>query len=229
MTHSELDKWRKYVPFAIFGLCILPWFLVRYKTLAEVKLANELIAPILAVILAFFYVGFDFRRPHWRSEIEAHVGKQIREAVLDMVPKDLAVTEREKRDLRGEVFKELTGVFWEAIDQSDALRSQKEHFYSNGIVYSTSIDVYLICGFFGFIYAGMSLLAKEVTFAYVGMALIVLAVGSRIFVTPRRRAIHLALSREQLDFLRRQKADFVANRFREIVTGWRKRRVLHAG
>jgi len=52
-----------------------------------------------------------------------------------MVPKDLAVTESEKQDLlQREIFRELTGVFWEAVDRSERPRSHKEYFYSNGIV-----------------------------------------------------------------------------------------------
>jgi hypothetical protein len=227
MTHAELDKWRKYVPFALFGLCIFPWFLFRSKSLAEAKLANELIVPILAMVAAFFYVGLDLRRPYWKREVEAHVGKQIREALLDMIPKDLAVTEGERQNLKGEVFRELTGVFWEAIDGSEALKSHKEHFYSNGIVYSTSLDVYLICSFAGLIYAVMSLVSANVSLAYVSAALIIVALVSRVWITPRRRAIHMALSREQLDFLRREQSDFVCDRFREIVTSWRLKR-LHS-
>jgi hypothetical protein len=225
MTHSDLDKWRKYVPFVIFGLCILPWFVVRSKNLADIKLANELIVPVLALVAAFFYVGFDLRRSRWKAEIDAHIGKQIRDAILDIVPKDLAVSTTERQELQGQVFKELTGVFWEAIDASDVLRSHKEHFYSNGVIYSTSIDVYLICGFAAFIYAAISFLGGEVRFAYVAALLIVLAVASRALVTPRRRAIHMELSREQLDLLTREKSDLVANRFREIVGRWRKARI----
>lgn len=224
MTQSELNKLRNYVPFAIFGFCVLPWFLVRYKTLADVKLVNELIVPVLAVILAFLYVGLDVRRPFWKREIESHVGKQIQRGVLDMVPDDLALREEERQELlRREVFRDLTGVFWEAVDQSPILRSHKEHFYSNGIVYSTSIDVYLICSLAGLAYGVASLATGEHNLAYVAVAAIAMALVSRLFVTPQRRRIHLALSAEQLDLLRREQSDFVSNRFREIITGWRSR------
>lgn len=227
MTHAELDKWRKYVPFLIFGFCILPWFLVRSKSLADAKVANEIIVPILALTAAFFYVGFDIRRSRWKAEVSAHVGRQIQNALLDLVPKDLAVTENEMHDLQREVFKELTGVFWEAIDQSEVLRSHKEHFYSNGIIYSTSIDVFLICAFAGFVYAVTSLVTGKPDLAYVGASFIAIALASRLFVTPRARKRHLALSDEQLDLLRRNQRDFVSNRFREIIVSWRRERVLH--
>jgi hypothetical protein len=36
----------------------------------------------------------------------------------------------------------------------------------------------------------------------------------------------MALSTEQLDLLRREESDFVSQRFREIVVGWRRARVL---
>lgn len=227
MTHSDLDKSRKYVPFAIFALCLLPWFVIRSGNLADAKLANEIVAPAFALVAAFFYVGSDFRRSRWKREIDAHVGKQIRDRLLDLIPGDLAVSENERHELQGEVFKELTGVFWEAIDGNEVLRSHKEYFYSNGIVYSTSIDVYLICALVGFVYAVMSLVFAEVKFAYVGAGLIAIAEGSRMLVTPRKRARHMELSREQLDLLRRERGDFVSNRFREIIASWRKERVLH--
>jgi hypothetical protein len=228
MTYSELDKWRKVVPFAIFAFCILPWFLVSSKSLADAKLANDLIVPAIALVAAFFYVGFNFRRPLWDRENDAHVRKQIRDGVLDLIPRDLAVSENERHDLQGEVFKELTGVFWEAIDGNDVLRSHKEHFYSNGIVYSTSIDAFLICGFAGLVYIVISFILAEAKFAYWGAGLIAIAVGSRILVTPRTRARHMELSREQLDLLRRERGDFVSNRFSEIIASWRRERILRS-
>ena len=183
--------------------------------------------PAVALIATYFYVGSDFRRSLWKKEIDAHVGEQIRQALLDMVPQDLAVTESEKQELlHREIFKELTGVFWEAIDRSEKLRAHKEHFYSNGIVYSTSIDVFLICALAGFVYAVASLVTGKPTLAYVGAFSITIALASRIFVTPNKRERHLALSAEQLELLRREQLDFVSNRFREIILGWRRKRVL---
>jgi hypothetical protein len=149
MTKSDLFTWRKRAPVFIFGVCLLPWVVLNAKNLDEAKLLSELLLPIIAVIAGFFYVGLDFSRSRWKSEQEAHVGKQIREALIDMVPKDLGVTESEKKALsEREVYKDLTGVFWEAVDGNESLRSLKEHFFANGIVYSVSIDVYLICGFY---------------------------------------------------------------------------------
>ncbi len=228
MTHSELEKWRKYVPVLIVGLCLLPWFLIRSKSLSEAKTANELIIPVLAVLAAFFYVGLNLRGPHWKREIDTHVGEQIRAALLDVVPRDLEVTEAERRELaEREVFRELTGVFWEAVDRNEVLRSHKEHFYSNGIVYSTSIDVFLICGFGGFCYAVASVLTGDARLAYIGSCLIAIALASRFLVTPRARKRHLELSAQQLDLLRREEGEFVSNRYREIIVSRRRARVLH--
>lgn len=227
MTHSDLEASRKRIPFFIVAFCLLPWFLMRSDNLAQAKLANELIVPGLAVLAAFFYVGLDLRGPHWKWEIDTHLGKQIRAVLLDLIPNDLDVTESERRDLdHWAVFRKLTGVFWEAVDRSDVLRSQKEHFYSNGIVYSTSIDVFLICGFGGFCYAVASIVTRQANLAYVGCCLIAIAVASKTFVTPRARERHLELSAEQLDLLRRDQGEFVSNRFRDIIIGWRRTRVL---
>jgi Flp pilus assembly protein TadB len=222
MTKSDLFTWRKRAPVFIFGACLLPWFVSNAKNLEEAKLISELLLPIVAVIAGFFYVGLDVSRSRWKSEQEAHVGKQIREALIDMVPKDLGVTESEKKALaEREVFRDLTGVFWEAVDKNESLRSLKEHFFSNGIVYSVSIDVYIICSFFAFLYAVASLLTRRPEYAYVAVLCVIVALLSRFWVTPTKRKRHLELSAEQLELLRREQSDFVSKRFREIVIGWR--------
>jgi hypothetical protein len=226
MTLSELGKWRKAVPLFLFGFCILPWFLLRSKSLADAKLSNEIVVPSVATFAAFFYVAFDLRRPLWTREMDAHVNKQIQRSVLDMIPKDLAVTECEKQDLKGEVLKKLTGVFWEAVERSDILRSHKEHFYSNGIVYSTSLDLYLIGAFVGCLYAVVSYITRKADAGYVGAMLIAIALASKHLALPRIRARHLELSVEQLDLLRREQLEFVSGRFREIISGWRRNRLL---
>lgn len=228
MTLSELEAWRKRVPWFIISLCILPWFVSNSKDLAQAKLYSETLVPIAALVATFFYSGSDFRRSLWKREIDMHVGNQIRDALLSMVPKDLEITESEKQDLlQKEIFRELTGVFWEAVDRSERLRAHKEHFYSNGIVYSTSIDVFLIGGLAGFVYAVTSLFKRNADLAYVAAFFVAIALASRIIVTPRRRKRHLALSAEQLDLLRREQSEFVSSRFREIIVGWRRDRVLH--
>jgi hypothetical protein len=228
MTLGDLSAWRKRVPWVIFTLCVIPWFWIKSNSLDETKLYGETIVPVVALIVTYFYVGSDFRRTLWKKEINEHVGEQIRQTLLDMVPDDLAVTEGEKQELlQREIFKELTGVFWEAVDRSEKLRSHKEHFYSNGIVYSTSIDVYLICGLAGLVYAVACVVTRKPALGYVGASSIAIALASSIFVTPRKRERHLALSAEQLELLRRDESDFVSNRFREIIVGWRNKRLLH--
>ena len=59
-------------------------------------LYSETIVPVVAVIVAYVYVGSDFRRTLWTKEIESHVGNQICEALLEMAPRDLKVTEAKK-------------------------------------------------------------------------------------------------------------------------------------
>src|SRR5687767_2394161 len=113
MTHSDLETWRKRIPFFIVALCVLPYILIRSSSLEQAKLVYELIIPALALVAAFFYVGLDIRAQFWKREIDKHIGNQIRTALLDMIPVELQVTERERRDLaQREVFKGLTGVFW---------------------------------------------------------------------------------------------------------------------
>ncbi len=222
MTYSELDKWRKIVPFFIFGMCLLPWFLVTSESLADVKAKNELIVPICAAIAAFFYVGFNIRDVCWKGEVNKYVGRQIRDGLLELIPADLNVTEEERRELQGEVFKKLTGVFWESIDGDQQLSSHKEFFYSNGILYTTSIDVFLICGLAGLAYVGLGFF--DPLFLYWGAFLIAISLASKLVITRKARLRHLTLSREQLDLLRRRRGDFVRDRFEEIITGWRNER-----
>lgn len=227
MTLGDLQKSRKTVPYFIFVACLLPWFLVRSKSLTAADLPVKIIVPAVALACAFFYVTLDLRRSRWREEMDAYVGKQIRAALLDMVPRDLDVTEDEKSELaKSEVYRELTGVFWEAVDRNEVLKSHKEHFYSNGIVYSTSIDVFLICGFAGFCYAAAALVLADVSQTYVAAFLIAAALVSRVLAIPRARQQHMILSTEQLDLLHREESDFVSQRFREIVLGWRRARAL---
>ncbi len=227
MTLNDLQQWRKRAPFFIFVSCVLPWFLVRYKTLAEVDLPSKIIVPLIGLLGAFLYVSLDFREARWKREIDAFVGKQIRAGLLNMVPRDLEVTDAESSELaESEIFKELTGVFWEAIDRNELLRAHKEHFYSNGIVYSTSIDVFVICGFCGFCYAAMAMVLNDPNEAYVAAILIAIALLSRFFAIPRARRHQMALSAEQLDLLRREQSEFMSQRFRDIVLGWRRRRAL---
>jgi hypothetical protein len=62
MTLSDLNAWRKRVPWFIFALCVLPWFWIKSKSLDETKLYSETIVPVAALIATYFYVGSDFRR-----------------------------------------------------------------------------------------------------------------------------------------------------------------------
>lgn len=227
MTLSDLQKWRKIVPFGIFTACFLPWFLFHSKSLTEADLQTRIIVPALAEIAAFFYVVLDLRGPWWRREKNKHVGAQIRSSLLDIIPKDLDVTDNERRELaKSQVLRELTGVFWEAVDRNEVLTSHKEHFYSSGIEYSTAIDVVLICGFAGLCYAVAFVVFLEPNLGYIAAFMMLVALLSGTLAIPRARSHHLKLSAEQLELLRRKEGEFVSKRFREIVLGWRRARAL---
>jgi hypothetical protein len=233
MTLSELGYWRKGAPFFIFGLCILPWFVVSSKNLEEVKLLSEIVVPSIALVAAFFYVGADLGRSRWKAEVNKYVGVQIEETLSTMVPAELAVTPIEMNDLKEEIFGELTGVFWEAVEGNDLLRGHKEHFYSNGIVYSTSIDVFLIFSFAGFAYACASVvytirapLQGNTGLACAAAVLLAVGLAARFLVLPRARQKHLKLSKEQLALVQREEGGFVSGRFEEIIFRWRRNRLL---
>src|ERR1700678_4009358 len=225
MKLSELHKWRNRAPFLICTFCIIVWIFVVTKDVHKTELYVQTAAPILATIATFFYVGTDFRDRQWSTEVDRYVGEQIRQTLLNMVPEDLAITEAEKKELvKAQIFRNLTGVFWEAVDGNDKSKSLKEHFYSNGAVYSTSIDVFIICGFSGLVFFVASIVTRDSYFALAGLALTVIAVLSKWLVLPRRRENHLSLSREQLELLDNEGRAFIEGRFREIVGEWRHER-----
>jgi hypothetical protein len=158
--------------------------------------------------------------PRWKREMDQYVGAQIRNSLISLVPSELAITPAERERLaNSEIYKKLTGVFWEAIDQDDVLSKLKEHFYSNGIVYSTAIDVFLLFLPFGFCYVIEWLIVSDTVLLYPAGFLIFVALISRWIAIPRARRRHLELSAEQLDLLKRRKGDFVGERFRQIVMG----------
>jgi Alpha/beta hydrolase family len=222
MTLSQLQLWRKAVPFFITFFCLLPWFLVRQDSFTQAQMPYTITVLAVGLVAPFLYVVLKLRDPRWKREMAEYVGAQIRNSLITLIPQDLQLSTTEREQLaNSEIYKELTGVFWEAIDQSDVLRAQKEHFYSNGIEYSTAIDVFHLARFFGLCYLTASIIFGEVSLFLVGAFLASVAMIARWFAIPRARRHHLALSAEQLDLLRREKGDFVADRFRQIVAGWR--------
>ena len=217
MTLSDLQKWRKAMPFIIAVLCVLPWIVFRFQSLGA-----SIVVLIVAVATGFFYVTLKIREPRWKLEMEKYVGTQIRNNLIALVPADLAISPEERQQLtETEIYRKLTGVFWEAVDQNPALRAHKEHFYSNGIEYSTEIDVFLLCRAFGICYLVAGLAFNDIFLLSTGGILILIALISRYVAIPRARQHHLDLSDEQLGLLRREMGGFVVDRFRQIVVSWR--------
>ncbi|HUN64009.1 MAG TPA: hypothetical protein VMU53_18560 [Candidatus Sulfotelmatobacter sp.] len=225
MLLHELDWWRKRIPIFIFAACAIPWVLVKAKNGEEFKWYYDTLVTVIAAPLGFFYVGLNVRGALWDEEMEMHVRTQIRRAILELVPKDLAVTEAEKhRLLEREIYKKLAGVFWETVDEDPKLQAQKQHFYSNGIVYSTSFDVFVICGLSAvFVYSDIAMATRLIEFVYVAAILLVISFLSIFWVMPKCRARHLELSDEQLELIRRVHSASVAEKFRTIVLEWRNR------
>ena len=228
MTLNGLQLLRKAIPFVITAVCILPWFLIQTQHFGEAP-----IPPVVllsgALIVSLLYVLLKVRDPYWNREMDQYVRAQIRESLVTLIPSDINVTPEERKQLaNSEIYKELTGVFWEAVDQSEVLRAQKQHFYSNGLEYSTAIDVFLLFRFFAFCYAFASIATRDFSLFLVSFVLIAIALIARWFAIPRARRQHLQLSAEQLDLLKREKGDFVADRFRQIVLGWRRTRIFQS-
>jgi triacylglycerol esterase/lipase EstA (alpha/beta hydrolase family) len=222
MTLNSLQSWRKALPFLIAIACIVP-VLIHSGGLEAIPLRYTLIAVALALIVPFFYVVLKLREPSWNRELEAHVRSQIRNSLITLIPNDLNVTAEEREQLKNtEIYKDLSGVFWDTVSKDELLRAQKEHFYSNGLEYTTVIDVFLLLRFFGICYAGISLLLGDATLFVWGAVLVGVALAAKWLAIPRARKEHLKLSAEQLELLKREKGDYVSERFRNIVLEWRK-------
>jgi pimeloyl-ACP methyl ester carboxylesterase len=222
MTLSELQAWRKKVPWLVSLLCAVPWLLLRTHPFSGSRLTGTLFALTVALITPIAYVLLDLRERRWSRENDEHVGAQIKRELIALVPEDIHITPGEREQLIGsEIYKKLTGVFWEALDQSEVMRAQKEHFYSNGFEYSSAIDIFLLLRFFGLCYVLVSVVLRDFPLFCVGGILILAALFTRWLGVPRARRRHLALSSEQLDWLKREKGQFVRDRFRTLVQGWR--------
>lgn len=218
MTLNALEFWRKAVPFAIAAISTVPWMVARAQSLGECAL-------IMTVALAagFLYVILGMRGPSWRLEMDRYVNTQIRDDLVTLIPQDIHVTAAEREQLKNsQIVGELSGVFWETIDKSAAFRSHKDHFYSNGLAYSTAFDGFFLCTVFGLCYISAAVILKDARLFSGGGALIAVGLLCRGVGVPARRRHHLNLSREQLDLLRNERSDLIADRFRQIVLGWRK-------
>jgi len=222
MTKSDLDKWRFRAPFIIVSSTLIPLIYVFIMdTDLEVKIIQIFVTPV-CYILAFFYSAMKLRNPSWVRELNKYVGAQIKAELIKLAPDDLNITGEEKKKLKEkEIWKKLTGVFWEAIDSDPILIKQKEHFYANGVLYTTSIDLFLILPFVAFIYVILYFFKPNTLFLCFGILCFLVALLSKYLALPSCRKRHLELSSEQLELLRRNKKDFIARKFKEIIQEWR--------
>jgi pimeloyl-ACP methyl ester carboxylesterase len=217
MTLNALESSRKKAPFAISVACVVPWIAIRTQSLGECA-----VVVVFALMVGFLYMILDLRGPIWHREKNRYVNTQIRDNLITLIPDDIHVTAEERQQLaNSQILGDLGGIFWNTIDQNVVLRSHKEHFYSNGFAYTTAFDGFLLCTVFGVCYAAASLVLSDAILMITGAALILVGVICRWLAVPARRRRHLDLSLEQLNLLRQERGDFIADRFRQIVLGWR--------
>jgi pimeloyl-ACP methyl ester carboxylesterase len=222
MTLNTLQFGRKVLPFLISFCCVIPSLLLHSGGFSSIPFRYTLIAFSLATIVPFFYVVLKMREPRWNREMEEFVRAQIRRSLITLIPSDLNITDVEREQLsRTEIYKKLSGVFWDTINETDVLRMQKEQFYSNGLEYSTEIDVFLLSRFFGIFHLCLSVVLGDPALFFLGAALIAIGLVTRWFAIPRARQQHLVLSAEQLALLKKEKGEYVSGRFRDIVLAWR--------
>jgi len=222
MTKSGLEKWRFLAPYLIVSNAVIPIVIAFVADMdRQTKIIQVVVLPV-SLVFAFIYSMMSLRDPEWYRELNRHVVAQIRTELLGLIPVSLAVTKAEKDKLsEREIWKKLTGVFWEAIDSDPELVRHKEHFYANGVFYTTAIDICILLPAVSLIYSFLWLYRQEPLFLICSAACLGLGLLSWVLFLPSRRKRHLELSREQLDLLKRKKKDFIQDRFRDIVTEWR--------
>jgi hypothetical protein len=219
MTLSELKKYRLGAPYLIASVGLIPCFSLSTFASNNGTLGTAVILTGASVLAAFLYTAFGLGKAAWVDEIDREIGPQIRRRLLALIPRDLNVTDDERLALsRRDVFKKLTGVFWEAVDADPQLTKHKEHFYANGLQYSTAIDGAYLLTFLAGGYLVAFILSGRVAWAVVAGACIIMAAVCQWIALPRYRQLHKELSREQLDLLERNQLAFVQERFRAIVT-----------
>lgn len=228
MTKETLEKWRHRAPLVIVVAFATPYFLVVTNSLQDLKAISDILVSLGALAVAALYVGLNWRSTHWKAELRKQMGPQIQEALLNLLPPDLEVTPEERAILaRQDVYKSLTGVFWEAVDSDDALKAHKEHFYANGAIYTTAIDVYILGACASVCYEVAYVVTGRTPMMVIAAILLAFALLSRYSVVVKCRKRHLQLSAEQLDLLRRNQKDFVQKRFRELVLARRRDGLLN--
>ena len=222
MTKSDLEKWRFRAPYVILSNAAIPLVMAFVSDMDERAKMIQLIVVPVSFGIAFVYSMMRCRDRKWYRELNQHVAALIRSELLALIPAELQVTDAEKRKLsEKEIWKKLTGVFWEAIDSDAELREHKQHFYANGVFYTSAIDLYILLPLISLVYIGLWLYRQELLFIIWAAACAVGALLGRMLFLPSRRKRHLELSREQLDLLKRKKRGFISDRFSEIVTQWR--------
>lgn len=223
VTLDTLSKWRILAPIAICSAATTPgiFFFPIPQSSRETVLHFAL--PVVAGLAGMLYAALGLRDWLWREEKNRWVGQQIRQEFLKMIPADLGVTPEERVRLdKEEIHNELTGMFWEAIDGYPELAAQKQFFYKNGFLYTSSIDAALILPLIAALYYGLFLLGFGRIHTFFATVCLLVAWVACVLAIPSCRRRHLRLSSEQLDLIRRRRREFVEGRFREIITQWRK-------
>lgn len=219
MTLSDLKKYRLAAPHFVAFVGLIPCFSLSSFSKRMAGLETTLLLTVSAALVAVLYAATRLGKRAWNKEIAEHIGPQIRRRLLALIPQDLAVSEEERLVLSSrDVFKKLTGVFWEAIDADAQLAKHKEHFYSNGLLYSGAIDAAYVMTLLSAGYLVSYWWTDRFAWYLSACACIALASLSQWRLLPYYREEHKKLSREQLDLLELNQRAFVQDRFRAIVT-----------
>jgi hypothetical protein len=184
----------------------------------------QFLVPVIGGAIGALYLAIGCRDWLWTPEKKANVRRQITNEFLDMIPDDLDITASERGRLaNAELGKELTGVFWEAIDGDPQLRECKQFFYKNGAFYTSVIDAALLLPAFALIYCIFWLTGLGRANIFIAVICLALTLVALLVAIPRCRSKHMLLSQEQLEEIRGSRLGFVQSRFRELIAEWRQR------
>ena len=225
MTLSELKQRRRAMPYWIAIACATPAVALIYLD-TEAFQKVQVIVALMALIFAFGYNGFGVRDRYWQRENENYVGQTIRNGLITLIPDSADVTPAEEVKIREwEIFKQLTGVFWEAVDSDERISRYKPHFYENGFLYTTAIDAWIVTSISGLGYTIWAIASGNFFALLVAVFLILVSVTSRYVFVVRYRKAHVSMAAEQIDLIQRLKGKEVSERFLNLIIEMRKEKL----
>ena len=220
MNADTLERVRFATPGAIATVASLPGALFLNLSAAQQETAIKVVIPLVALVFGVAYSALGLREWAWRREKNLYVVQQIRQNISSLIPADLNVTPGEGIRLVDEIWNELSGVFWAAVNDNADIEKQKSFFFNNGAFYTGAIDACQISLLFAVAYFAVWAWGWGAVHVLFSCACLAIAWVSYAVMRYRRK-IHLKLSIQQLKDLSADHADSIGEKFRAIIMRWR--------